>query len=192
MSVNPAASRGARRASRRSVLGGALSALAVAPAAAREHGCCPTRITVPAAQPAATLAELTEGNTLAMRVARRSRFIMQITEHARFLAEGIPDAAVRDATLALLENPAPTYQLRSPTAADREQVRAELLAEGLIPEATRLDGIFPPVADPAQAPQPFWSAPGSGFGTHHAYPGRPRCARDHLRPRRHHDARNLR
>src|SRR5207248_3051747 len=143
----------------------------VAPAAARERGCCPVRIAVPDAQPVPTLAELAEGNAQAMRVARRSRYITRIAEQARFLAAGIAGDAVRSATLALLENPAPTYQLRSPSAADREQVRAELLAEGLIPEATRVDGIFPPVADPSQAPQPFWSAPGSGFGAHHAYPG---------------------
>jgi hypothetical protein len=163
-----------RRASRRRVLGGAvaaLCALALAPAAARERSCCAVRIAVPDAQSVPTLAELAEGNAQAMRVARDSRYIMEVVEQARFLASGIPDPMLRAATRGLLDNPAPTYQLRSPAAADREQVRAELLAEGLVPEATRVDGIFPPVADPLQAPQPFWSAPGSGFGAHHAYPG---------------------
>ncbi len=75
------------------------------------------------------------------------------------------------ATLAVLRNPAPTYQLKSPTAGDKEAVRQQLLDAGLMPAATDLQGVFPPVADPHQAPQPFWSAPGSTYSGHHAYPG---------------------
>ncbi|MGD9892239.1 MAG: hypothetical protein AB7U18_13220 [Dehalococcoidia bacterium] len=96
---------------------------------------------------------------------------MRTVEAVRALAAELPDPVARGRTLDLLENPAPTYQLRSPSAADRDDVRQELLAAGLIPESTTVEGIFPLVADPREAPQPFWSAPGSGFRAHHAYPG---------------------
>jgi hypothetical protein len=149
----------------------ALAALIPAPASAAERSCCPTRVAAPPPSRPASTAGLAEGNALAVAVARRSRFVMRTAEAVRALAADLPDPVTRGRTLDLLENPAPTYQLRSPSPADREAVRQELLAAGLIPESTTVDGIFPPVADPHAAPQPFWSAPGSGFGAHHAYPG---------------------
>ena len=170
------------RRNRRSVISGAavagaalaasaLAGLPLATEAATERACCPARPPpVMAARPASRQ-ETAAGNVQAAAVARRSRFVMRVAEDALELARTIPDATVRARTLELLANPAPTYQLRSPSAADRETVREELLAEGLIPPATTVDGIFPPVPDANEAPQPFWAAPGSGFGAHHSYPG---------------------
>ena len=149
----------------------ALFAAAPFPAAVAARSCCPTRLAASPAHQVASPADLAEGRRQAVAVAQRSRLVMRTVERVRVLAAELADPIARGRTLDLLENPAPTYQLRSPTPADREAVRQELLAAGLIPESTTVDGIFPPVADPCEAPQPFWSAPGSGFGAHHAYPG---------------------
>ena len=134
-------------------------------------GCCPRRIPVPRAVRAVSLLDAAAGNQQAVTVARASRYIMRAHEAALAVAFGLPDAGIRAATLELLANPAPLYQARSPAPADKEAVRQELLAAGLIPKRTTVEGIFPPVADPLVAPQPFWSAPGSSYGAHHAYPG---------------------
>ncbi len=45
------------------------------------------------------------------------------------------------------------------------------MSAGLIAADTPFTGLFPPNSDAARAPQPFWSAAGSGNGSHHAYPG---------------------
>jgi hypothetical protein len=160
-----------RRFLGRGVGASALLAAVPFPGTVAERLCCPSRpVAAPAYQPA-SLMDLAEGRRLAMAVAQRSGFVMRTVEAVRTLAAALPDPVVRGRTLDLLENPAPTYQLRSPSATDRDDVRQELLTAGLIPESTTVDGIFPPVADPWEAPQPFWSAPGSGFQAHHAYPG---------------------
>jgi hypothetical protein len=133
--------------------------------------CCPRRIALPGGARQVTLGDLVEGNRQAVAVAQRSPLAAEAYEALLTLAAALPDATLSTATLDLLRNPAPSYQLRSPSAADREAVRQELLAEGLLPERTTVDGIFPPVADARQAPQPLWAAPGSSYGAHHAYPG---------------------
>jgi hypothetical protein len=111
------------------------------------------------------------GNQQAMALARQSTRVMETNDAILAMAEALPDQRLRDATLAVLRNPAPLYQLRSPTRADKDAVREELLAAGLIAEQVTVEGIFPPVSDPNEAPQAFWSAPGSTYAGHHAFPG---------------------
>ncbi|HEY7066727.1 MAG TPA: hypothetical protein VII06_34985 [Chloroflexota bacterium] len=152
------------------------AAAAVEPALANaigagERACCPTRIAVPLATPAATLADLSVGNAQAIKIADSSDFIKRARQATQELANRLPDQTIRRATLDLLGNPAPTYFLKAPTDTDKAQVRQELLNAGLIPAATTVEGIYPPVADPHQAPQAFWSAPGSTYSGHHPYPG---------------------
>ncbi|WP_124847267.1 hypothetical protein [Acidipila sp. EB88] len=66
--------------------------------------------------------------------------------------------------------------------ADRQAIVATLLAQGLLNKADDatfpgglIAGVFPPVLNDNSAcphlPQPFYSAPGSSFGSHHSYPG---------------------
>jgi hypothetical protein len=111
------------------------------------------------------------GNRRAMELAQTSRIVMQANEAAVSIAASLTDALIRQKTLDILLTPSPTYQLRSPTRSDQEALRQDLLTAGLIPEETTVEGIFPPVADPNEAPQAFWSAPGSGYSGHHAFPG---------------------
>jgi hypothetical protein len=114
---------------------------------------------------------VTAGNQQAMSLARNSTTIMAANEAAMAIADALTDPALRRTTLDVMRNPAPTYQLKSPTRADKEAVRQELLAAGLITDQVTLEGIFPTVGDPHEAPQAFWSAPGSTYAGHHSYPG---------------------
>ena len=52
---------------------------------------------------------------------------------------------------------------------DEDTIRAVLIEKGLL-DAKRKK-VFPEGGSAAASPQPFWSAPGSGFSSHHAYPG---------------------
>jgi hypothetical protein len=162
---------------RRTFLTGSLAAaasgllVAGAPIFGSERACCPQRLAAFQAAPVPSARDLAAGNAQAMALAQRSVRVMQGHEATLALAANIPDATLRQATLALLRNPAPTYQLRSPSPADRLAVRQELLAAGLITEANTVEGIFPPVLDPHEAPQAFWSAPGAGYAGHHPFPG---------------------
>jgi hypothetical protein len=147
----------------------ALRAPGAAPHA--ERACCPTRIAAPPAVPAVTLEQATQGNAQAILLAARSRIVGAAADATLQMAQALPNPDISAATVAILQDPAPTYQLRSPTAADKTAVRQDLLAAGLIPERTTVEGIFPPVADPNLAPQMFWSAPGSTYSGHHSSPG---------------------
>ena len=112
----------------------------------------------------------TAGNARAMEIAQKSALARGSFDYLMALANQMQDSKLRQATLDMLANPAATYQLLSPTQADKEKVMQELTAAGLLPKETTLEGVFPGVADPKNAPQAFWSAPGSGYSGHHSYP----------------------
>jgi hypothetical protein len=167
---------GSRRAFLAGSLATAVAALTSTAGATVAHAdaptCCPTRLGTFEAAPFATpLAAVTAGNQQAMSLARKSTTIMAANDAAMAIADGLTDPTLRRATLEVMRNPAPTYQLKSPTRADKEAVRQELLAAGLITDQVTLEGIFPPVGDAHEAPQAFWSAPGSTYAGHHSYPG---------------------
>jgi hypothetical protein len=167
----------ALRVSRRSFLaaGAVTAAAAIASSgvvSASERVCCPTRLPAMRGAPIAVpLSALTAGNQQAISLARGSATIMDANDAAMALADALADPTIRARTLDVLRNPAPLYQLRSPSRADKEAVRQELLAAGLITDQVTVEGIFPPVGDPHEAPQAFWSAPGSAYAGHHSYPG---------------------
>ena len=166
--------------SRRAFLAGSLATAVAALTAgvgatvarAESRPCCPTRLgTLEAAPFAAPLAAVTAGNQQAMSLARNSATVMAANDAAMAIADALADPTLRRATLEIMRNPSPTYQLKSPTRADREAVRQELLAAGLITDQVTVAGIFPPVGDAHEAPQAFWSAPGSTYAGHHSFPG---------------------
>lgn len=86
-------------------------------------------------------------------------------------AEEIADRDLRAAVGWILRNPAPTLMARYKTDGDREELRQALLAAGLLDPKVTADQLLPPAVSPETAPQPFAAAPGSGYASHHAYPG---------------------
>ncbi len=137
--------------------GAAALPLTIIPAAAAE---------LPAVPPG-----LSEGNARAAQVARTSHFIRTQYAGALQLARSIGDAHLHSDVLGLLANPVPTYARKYRTAAQRLALRDELAAAGFIKPDDPVVGIFPPGADGDAAVQPFWSAPGSAYDSHHSYPG---------------------
>lgn len=73
-------------------------------------------------------------------------------------------------TLDIVNNPVPTFMNQYSVPGRSKAVYEKLAGLGLINlQKTPFDKFLPPYN--GKAPQPFYSAPGSGYGSHHAYPG---------------------
>ncbi len=81
----------------------------------------------------------------------------------------IKDPQLRAATLSILDNPAPTLLARLDEKS-RKDVCAELNAKGYLKDA-QPESFLPPAASAKAAPQSFLCSPGSGYQSHHSYPG---------------------
>jgi hypothetical protein len=124
----------------------------------------------PLPMPIGTLAT---GNAHAMRLAERSPYVRALYSNVEALARTITATDLREAVLRFLQHPTPDYAAKQVTPHQREAVRDALAAAGFVKPDAPLVGIFP-VGTEADSPtvmQPFWSTPGSGEGSHHAYPG---------------------
>ncbi|HTJ26597.1 MAG TPA: hypothetical protein VMA36_10565 [Candidatus Limnocylindria bacterium] len=116
---------------------------------------------------------LTRGNAVAVQLARNSAIARATYARVEALAASIENAELRGSVLDLVRGAKPAYAQRHPSPASRTAVRDALAREGFVAPDAPVRGIFPPDTDPdaMTGPQPFWSAPGSSDGSHHAYPG---------------------
>src|SRR5262245_9424400 len=113
-----------------------------------------------------------EGNARAEAIARTSTSARSAMAFIQAQASQIRDPATRAAVKSLLANPAPTSMARLPDAAARAGAHRALADAGLL-DAARFppEALFPPLPDPAHAPQAFLAAPGGVTSGHHSYPG---------------------
>lgn len=77
----------------------------------------------------------------------------------------LKNPTVRQTVSDIIENPAPTVV----EGLDKNRLLSAMKSEGFVPQ-DRKDAL-PPLASTTVSPQPFYSAPGSGYASHHAYPG---------------------
>jgi hypothetical protein len=124
------------------------------------------------------------GNAVAAATAAASPRVSQAKRFLLDQAQRVGDRAVRAETLDILGNPRVCirHRIGLSTPAAKDAIVQKLLAAGLVnaadgaafPGGLRA-GVFPPAlqedSNCPQLPQPFDSAPGSGFGSHHSYPG---------------------
>ena len=99
-------------------------------------------------------------------IAEASPLVRESWAYLRETAGSIQNAELRRQVLDILDNPAPTLAKNL----DQEAASRALSKAGLRVAAAQTP-LLPPTADPQRAPQPFRSAPGSGWQSHHAYPG---------------------
>lgn len=97
-------------------------------------------------------------------MASESRLVSAAHKMLVDAAERLQNEKLRTEVLAILANPVPTL-----VDGDEAKMLEALRAADLI-DAKRKT-VLPPLAKKDVAPQPFWSAPGSGYASHHAYPG---------------------
>jgi hypothetical protein len=81
----------------------------------------------------------------------------------------IKSPVLRKGVLDILNNPAPTF-VKGLDARDKKEVYTSLVSKGMLVDIT-YEEFLPPTRNPEISNQPFLSAPGSGYTSHHAYPG---------------------
>mgnify|MGYP005844974667 CR=1 FL=1 len=103
-------------------------------------------------------------------MAKKSKRVMDSWDYLQKTAATVKDAQVQKVITDILANPAPSFV--EPLVRDnaKQAVWDELKAGKLI-DGVALEAFLPPVQDPKKSPQPFFSAPGSGYQSHHSYPG---------------------
>lgn len=123
------------------------------------------------------------GNTEAIRLAEKSPLVQSAKNFLVNQTEKIKDVKLRKATLDAIDNPKTCIMHRYGLSDRKKQeIVQQLLKVGLVDAADDMTfpggliaGIFPPVSNDGsvcpQLPQSFFSAPGSGNNSHHAYPG---------------------
>lgn len=128
-----------------------------------------TAITTPtfAAPSCKTMDECMEMSPVAM--AEASAPVSASWRSIHHAAAEIRNPAIRHQVEAILDNPAPTLT-KGMGRSDKKTIYKELTAKGLLKEVKETD-FLPPVANSSQSSQPFYSAPGSGYQSHHSYPG---------------------
>lgn len=100
-------------------------------------------------------------------MAEASGDVMSAWSELLAAAQSIRNPSIRGRVLAILQNPAPSIA----EGADQPAIIRELKAADLLPAQADPAVLFPPYAGTKDTPQPFYAAPGSGWGSHHAYPG---------------------
>lgn len=104
-------------------------------------------------------------------VAERSEIVVASYRYLLNAADEISDPALRQSVAGILKTPSALVMERLNSDGAKEEVRAKLAAAGLLkPEAT-VAQVFPVLAKATEPAQPFIVAPGSGYASHHAYPG---------------------
>lgn len=106
----------------------------------------------------------------AVKLATESELVQICHQNILDSAATIKNASLRRMTVEILKNPNPTFMHEYQMPGKKEKVYNQLVSLGLIDTAkTPLAKFMPPYK--GTAPQPFYSAPGSGYASHHAYPG---------------------
>jgi hypothetical protein len=123
------------------------------------------------------------GNAAAVEAASASALVSSARKLISSRIAKIKDRTLGGSVRDLVESPSVCVRHRAnETIASKQAIVAALGAAGLyaLSDATGfpggvLAGVFPPVVAAGSScpnpPQPFYAAPGSGFGGHHSYPG---------------------
>ncbi len=108
----------------------------------------------------------------AVACARSSELVQSAWNYLLNEISSLHDPALREKVLGFYSNTAPAFMERYQSNTAVRAVYNELLNADLIdPAKTSVDNLFPPLKALGTTPQPFFSAPGSGYGSHHSYPG---------------------
>ncbi len=108
----------------------------------------------------------------AVACAKSSELVQRAWDYLLNEINALHDASLRDKVMSFYANTVPTFMQKYQSSADVKTVYAKLQNADLVdPAKTPVDKLFPPLKDLSTNPQPFFSAPGSGYASHHSYPG---------------------
>lgn len=105
----------------------------------------------------------------AQACAKASKLISRNYAYILDQARQLQDGWLRDTVCTMIQHPTPTFMQEYTSSASISILYAKLAAAGLI-ETAKIDKdhLLPPYTGKVQ---PFMTAPGSGYGSHHPYPG---------------------
>jgi hypothetical protein len=104
-------------------------------------------------------------------MAENSRMVMDSLAYLKNVVATISDPEIRGGVEGIMRNPAPTLMADLMDEQNRKAVYTELQSRGLVAEDLAFADFLPPTENPYRSPHPFIAGPGSGYGSHHAYPG---------------------
>lgn len=106
-----------------------------------------------------------------LEMAEKSPLIQSAYHYITGICGEIKNATLRGQVLQIIHNPAPTFMELYPSSGAQKNLREKLVAANYISEALEITDFLPPSKNIQHASQPFYAAPGSGYMSHHAYPG---------------------
>lgn len=106
----------------------------------------------------------------AVTLAANSELVQLSYQKIKDAVKTIQDPSLARMTMDIVNNPVPTFMNNYQLPGSKRTVYNKLVAAGLLDSSkTSLENFMPPYS--GKLPQPFYSAPGSGYASHHAYPG---------------------
>ena len=106
----------------------------------------------------------------AVTLAVNSELVQLSYQKIKDAVKTIQDRSLARMTMDIINNPVPTFMNNYQLPGSKRAVYNKLVAAGLLDSSkTSLENFMPPYN--GSLPQPFYSAPGSGYASHHAYPG---------------------
>ncbi|WP_415713814.1 metal-dependent phosphohydrolase [Maridesulfovibrio sp.] len=102
------------------------------------------------------------------QMAENSGAVMESWKYIQAQAAGIKNPGLRKAVQDIIANPAP--RLMNAVSGRKKEVYKELEKNGWL-KGVSYDTFLPENGSAKQANQPFYAAPGSGYSSHHCYPG---------------------
>ena len=106
----------------------------------------------------------------AVTMAANSELVQLSYQKIKDAVKTIQDRSLARMTMDIINNPVPTFMNNYQLPGSKRTVYNKLVAAGLLDSSkTSLENFMPPYN--GGLPQPFYSAPGSGYASHHAYPG---------------------
>lgn len=106
----------------------------------------------------------------AVTLAANSELVQLSYQKIKDAVKTIQDPFLARMTMDIVNNPVPTFMNNYQLPGSKRTVYNKLVAAGLLDSSkTSLENFMPPYN--GSLPQPFYSAPGSGYASHHAYPG---------------------
>ena len=108
--------------------------------------------------------------TDAVPLAKDAELVQLSYKKIQDAVSSIKDSTLRSMTAEIINNPNPAYMENYQLPGSKRALYNKLAAAGLLDTSKiSAEQLLPPYS--GKLPQPFYSAPGSGYASHHAYPG---------------------
>lgn len=106
----------------------------------------------------------------AVPLAKEAELVQLSYKKIQDAVSSIKDSTLRSMTAEIINNPNPAFMENYQLPGSKRALYNKLAAAGLLDTSKiSAEQLLPPYS--GKLPQPFYSAPGSGYASHHAYPG---------------------